>query len=133
MLKPILIALSLLFALAAAPASASEPVSVATADVNLRAGPGTQYPIVTTIPYGSSVSLYGCTAGVTWCDVGWAGERGWVAATYLQAVYAGTPVVVNAVVAPRLGIRVVAFNHAYWVRHYSTFPWYRRWSIYVSP
>ncbi|MDJ0929522.1 SH3 domain-containing protein [Breoghania sp.] len=51
-------------------------VSLATANVNIRAGPSTQYPVIIVLPQGANVVTYGCLAGYTWCDVGFAGRRG---------------------------------------------------------
>lgn len=133
MLKRLLIAAAALVPLlVGGEALAAQPVAVATADVNLRAGPDTQYPAITTIPYGSSVSLFGCTSGFTWCDIAWGNARGWVAAAYLLVIYRNTPVVVDAVVAPRIGVNVVVFNRGYWARHYVGRPWYRDWNVYVT-
>lgn len=131
--KPLLkAAAALLPLLAAGEALAAQPVAVTTADVNLRAGPATQYPAVAIIPYGDSVSLFGCTSGFSWCDIAWGNARGWAAAAYLQVVYRGTPVAIEAGVAPRLGIDVVVFDRDYWARHYVGRPWYRDWNVYAK-
>jgi uncharacterized protein YraI len=131
--KRLLIAVAMLVPLlAGGEASAAQPVAVATADVNLRAGPGTQYPAVAIIPYGDSVSLFGCTSAFTWCDIAWGNARGWVAAAYLQVIYRGAPVVVDAGIAPRIGVNVVVFNRDYWARHYVGRPWSRDWNVYVT-
>ena len=114
----------------ARPVQAATPVAMTTADLNLRAGPGVRFPVVATIPDGANVRIYGCIDAYSWCDVGWGGDRGWVAGAYLQVVYLGRPVVVTAVVAPRIGIHVIVFDHGYWVRHYATRPWYRSWRVY---
>lgn len=132
MLKRVFIAGMVLLPLLVGTASASQPVAVATADVNLRAGPGTQYPPVSVIPYGHSVSLFGCTSGFTWCDISWGSARGWVAAAYLQVIYRGAPVVIDARVAPRVGVNVVVFDRDYWARHYVGRSWYRDWNVYVT-
>lgn len=129
---PALLVAMLSSLLALGPAvAAPTPPAVTTADVNLRAGPGTQYPVVTTIPYGAGVVVAGCVSGFAWCDVIWGGERGWVAAAYLQVVYRGAPVVLTARSAPPIGINVVVFDHAYWSRYYVGRPWYRNWHVYV--
>ena len=88
-----------------------------TADVNLRAGPSTANPVVTTIPRGSSVEIIGCLSGWSWCDTVWAGFRGWVSGSYLNASWKGRAVpFVNY--APRLGVPVVVYNGpAYWRRY----------------
>ncbi|ORE98154.1 SH3 domain-containing protein [Aurantimonas sp. 22II-16-19i] len=103
--------------------------SVATADVNLRAGPGTAYPIVRVVPQGARVAAHGCLADYSWCDVGYAGARGWVSASYLTTVVAGTTVVVG----PRVGLPVVTFTAVYWDRYYASYPWYYRGPAYYGP
>lgn len=131
--KRLLIAVAMLVPLlVGGEALAAQPVAVAIADVNLRAGPGTQYPAVAMIPYGDSVSLFGCMSGFTWCDVAWGNARGWVATAYLQVIYRGAPVAIDAGVAARIGVNVVVFDRAYWTRHHVGRPWYRDWSVYVT-
>src|SRR5688572_12718844 len=77
-------------AAAAAPAVAESPV-------HLRAGPGTQHPVITTIPGGATVDVAGCTG--SWCRVNFNGEVGYASRNYLQL--AGGP-------APRAGVVAVA-------------------------
>lgn len=57
-------------------------------DLNLRAGPGPAYPVITTIPTNAAVTLFGCDAALAWCDIDWNGNRGWSYAAYLT--YGGT-------------------------------------------
>ncbi|MBB5753538.1 SH3 domain-containing protein [Prosthecomicrobium pneumaticum] len=104
--------------------------AVAVTDVNLRAGPSVGYPVVTTLPAGARVTAYGCVRGATWCDVGFAGWRGWVAAAYLEVLYRGRPVVLGPAVAPAVGIVTVDFSRAYWDRYYVGRPWYGDWPRY---
>jgi uncharacterized protein YraI len=133
MLKKLLIVGAMLLSISAAgPAAAAVQVAVTTADLNLRAGPGTQYPVVETIPYGAGISVFGCVSGYSWCDIAWGANRGWVAAAYLQVIYRGAPVVIGPIIAPRIGVTVVNFDHEYWVRHYRSRSWYREWTIYRS-
>jgi len=106
--------------------------SVATANVNLRAGPSTAYPVIVTVPAGAGVVTLGCNAGYTWCDVSYRTYRGWVAASYLQTVYQGRTVVLTPAVAPVVGVTVVAYNRAYWDRYYAAYPWYGRWTAYPA-
>lgn len=129
--------MALMFALLAAcatailPGSASAAMSaVAVTGVNLRAGPSTGYPVVTTLPPSAALTLYGCTAGTAWCDVSWGRERGWVASSYVQVFYRGTPAVVTPVLAPVVGVAVVTFNQAYWRNYYVGRPWYGQWNVY---
>ncbi|MFZ0527991.1 MAG: SH3 domain-containing protein, partial [Xanthobacteraceae bacterium] len=64
------------------PAGGPPPAAVNT-NVNLRQGPGTNYPIVTTIPAGAPVNVSGCNAG--WCQVAFQGQGGYIIATSLGA------------------------------------------------
>lgn len=59
---------------------------VATTDLNVRAGPGPGYPVITTIPANGEVSVHGCMSGGNWCDVTAGADRGWVYAAYLSGV-----------------------------------------------
>lgn len=130
-IKRILAALAILAGLASAASAATG--AVATGNVNLRAGPSTAYPIVTTVPAGAGIVTHGCLADYSWCDIGFAGLRGWVSARYIQIVTNGGPVVLSPVVAPRVGIVVVGFNQAYWNAHYAAYPWYGSWARYHRP
>jgi hypothetical protein len=52
-----------------------------TGNVNLRTGPDTSYPSITTIPAGSQISVGGCSS---WCSVNYRGIRGYVSASYVS-------------------------------------------------
>lgn len=130
-MRRLLLALALLLAVPAASNAAT--VAVATANVNLRAGPSTVYPVVTTVPAGVQMVTHGCLTGYTWCDISMGNFRGWVAANYIQVVYRGAPVVLSPVVAPAVGVAVVSFNRAYWDTYYATYPWYGSWAHYAPP
>lgn len=96
----------------------------ATANVNLRAGPSTQYPRVATLSPGAPLSVYGCLGGWSWCDVSFRGYRGWVAGSYIQMMERGNRVMLPAY-APRASIPVVTFNiGSYWDRNYKRESWY---------
>ena len=53
--------------------------ALATNNVNLRQGPGTNFPVITTIPGGSQVEISGCQG--QWCTVTWQGQTGYSIAT----------------------------------------------------
>jgi uncharacterized protein YraI len=65
------------------------PASV-TDDLNLRTGPGTQYPVITVIPGGAPVHVRSCSAG--WCAVTYQALQGHVSQRYL-APHAPPPAV----------------------------------------
>jgi uncharacterized protein YraI len=125
-------ALGLFLALLPEAASAANPAE-ALASVNLRAGPGTYYPVVVTLPARAALNVYGCLADSSWCDVSWGRSRGWVAASYVQVYYRGARVVVTPAIVPAIGIAVLAFDRAYWDSHYIGRPWYGRWNYYYRP
>lgn len=121
-----------------APAVAQAAEGYATANVNMRAGPSTQYPAVTVIPAGESVipagesvEIHGCLADVPWCDVEFYGGRGWVAGRYVQATYQQRRVYVDPQYYRPLGIPTVVFSVGnYWDRYYRDRDFYRdrdRW------
>ncbi|WP_162939675.1 SH3 domain-containing protein [Neorhizobium sp. NCHU2750] len=103
---------------------------VTMTSVNLRAGPSTRYPAVITMPPSASLSVYGCIADRSWCDVSWSGSRGWVAASYIQVYYAGRTTVLTPAIVPAIGIATVAFSAAYWDTYYHSQPWYGQWNHY---
>ena len=104
-------------AVAAAPA-------VAESSVNLRAGPGTQYPVVDTIPGGATVDVRGCTG--SWCRVNFNGEVGYASRNYLAL--AGGP-------APSGGVVAVAPGYVYEDAPYSNYGYAYGPSVglYVNP
>ncbi len=76
-------AVALLMAAAPHPARAAMSDAVTTADVNMRSGPGTGYPVIATLPQGSLVAVNACLPDRKWCDITWRNRRGWVFAAYL--------------------------------------------------
>ena len=56
--------------------------ALVTADVNLRSGPGTNAPIIATIPGGSTVRITSCNG--EWCAVIWNGRSGFAIARNLD-------------------------------------------------
>jgi uncharacterized protein YraI len=109
---------------AAAPAFAVEGYS--TAHLNVRTGPGTQYPIAGMMEYNVPANITGCINDYSWCAVTVAGVNGWVSSEYLvlnkggeimqiTGPDSGLPVVeaaVTEVVAPAtVGVLVGAGGH----------------------
>ena len=69
------------------PAAQAAPGTL-TSNVNVRQGPGTNYPVVDTVRAGQQVDVQQCQGA--WCYIVKPGPDGWVAGTYLSA--GGTPV-----------------------------------------
>ena len=66
------------------PNAAAAMDGFASVTLNEYAGPSTEYPLVSTIPAGASVTIYGCLVDWDWCDIQYYGDRGWVLAAYLE-------------------------------------------------
>jgi uncharacterized protein YraI len=86
-------------------AFADTPVSAIT-DLNVRAGPGPQYPVIGVLAAGQSATLNGCMENSKWCTIAEAGGQGWVYSDYVTADFGGSRVVLTqrrssvAVVSP---------------------------------
>ncbi len=64
--------------------------ATATTTLNFRAGPGTNYQVIGSIPNGGLVTVYNCTENYGWCDIGFSGQRGWASGRYLSYAGSGT-------------------------------------------
>ena len=96
----------------------------ATHDLNLRAGPGKNYPIVAVIKGNPGVNVRGCTAGYKWCDISSHGAQGWVVGKYLAGESENHRYAYNTY-GQRFGTPVVVFNQrSYWDANYKDRPFY---------
>lgn len=89
-------------------------------NLNLRAGPDADYPLVGTLMRGENIDILGCIDGFSWCEVESAHrERGWVNASYLQTSYHNRKI--DIVETRDLGIlQTVIFSiDSYWDDNYS--------------
>ncbi|TDH34333.1 DUF1236 domain-containing protein [Pseudohoeflea suaedae] len=77
----------------AVPAFAAMSVT-ATTDLNVRAGPGPDYPVTSVIGNNQAATLDGCIENSKWCQVTINGTSGWAYSEYLVADYSGQPTVV---------------------------------------
>jgi uncharacterized protein YraI len=77
-----------------APAYAQQVVS-ATTDLNIRQGPGPNFPIVGVIAVDGQAQLEGCAQGSKWCMVNYNGVQGWAYSDYLVADASGRQVIVT--------------------------------------
>lgn len=129
MLKRSILAGAAFAAAALLPGIAAAQNAFAVTSVNLRAGPGTQYPVVTTVNAGAGLNVYGCLSDWSWCDISYRGIRGWMSGRYVEQTYAGRRVLVPDY-GRRIGVPVVSFNFGYWDNHYRGRSFYRdrhRW------
>lgn len=90
--------------------------AVATADVNMRSGPGTGYGVVTVVPAGASLAIVDCNGA--WCRVDAGGAQGYVNASYLANEGGG------AYVAPVYAGPVVTYGFGFGPRWYGGYRGY---------
>ncbi|MDW9635434.1 DUF1236 domain-containing protein [Sinorhizobium meliloti] len=81
--------------LAAIPAAYAEMSATTLTDLNVRAGPGPQYPAVGVATRGSAAVLDGCMEGSNWCRIDVNGLRGWAYARYLATDMGGTTAIIQ--------------------------------------
>ncbi|MTH97827.1 SH3 domain-containing protein [Roseibium sp. RKSG952] len=82
--RPVLLAVAaLLLSVTSAYANSGPYRTNALGAVNFRTGPGTNYPVITTVPRGQPVFVFRCTNTYAWCDAAYAGARGWVSGRYI--------------------------------------------------
>jgi uncharacterized protein YraI len=114
----------------------AQQAAFTNAPVDVFAGPAPDYPVVSQLPQGLQVTIYGCVAGYTWCDVAVPNLRGWVDASALSYPYQGSNVPIPTYGAS-IGLPIVAFSlGAYWGSYYHGQPWYHdqgRWINHASP
>lgn len=136
--KKFILAAAATSALMAVPTLAEAAVrGYATANVNMRSGPSTGYPAVTVVPVGAPITIHGCMSNVNWCDVQFAGGRGWVSGSYISTTYRQNRVYVEPEYYRPLGIPTVTFEvDNYWGRYYRDRDFYRdrdRWDRRPPP
>ncbi|MFT4070043.1 SH3 domain-containing protein [Paraburkholderia sp.] len=131
-----MVGLYLAAGLLALPALASaQSQAYTTSRVNVRAGPASDYPIVTQLPAGVPVTVMGCLGNYQWCDVAAPNLRGWVYASLLSSPYQGGNVPLSY--GATIGLPIIAFSITdYWGNYYRGRPWYNqqsRWSHHPPP
>jgi len=121
---PMALAAAVLMLSPALAQSGGPAVAYTTANLNMRAGPGTNYPVLTTLPQGAGVTIFGCTADFQWCDAAFTTVKGWVSGKYLsyagQGIYYGRPI-------PNAGINLGV------PRYHRDYPIYGRRPVPVQP
>jgi uncharacterized protein YraI len=117
-------------AIVAAPSFAAAQDARVTADLNMRAGPSTNFPVVDVIPESAPVDVHGCVKGYSWCDVSAQGSRGWVSANYLSYASGGSYVPLLSY-TEEIDIPIITFSvGSYWDSYYRDRPWYGRRGIW---
>ncbi len=112
---------------------AASPNGYPITNVNLRAGPSTDYPVIVTVPARAPISILGCLADYAWCDSIFEGNRGWMRSIYLSGYYQGSYYSLRDY-APRLGYRTVSFDiNGYWNSNYRDRPFYGERSRWTAP
>ncbi len=64
-------------------------------DLNMRAGPGSRYPVVGVLAAGQTAVLDGCLQGSKWCAVGNADNRAWINSDYVTSEFSGRRVLLT--------------------------------------
>lgn len=90
-------------------AMAQTTMATATADLNIRSGPGPQYPSVGFIANGDSATVEGCLEASKWCQVTYDGTTGWSYSDYLTADLSGEVVVLTERY-PDVGLATVTYE-----------------------
>ncbi len=112
---------------------AAQPNGYPISNVNLRAGPGTDFPVILTVQAQAPISILGCLGDYTWCDVVFADDRGWMRSIYLSGFYQGYYYPLSDY-APRLGYSVVSFDiNQYWDAYYRDRPFYQERPQLAAP
>lgn len=81
--------------LVASGAAFAQTSASATTDLNIRSGPGPQYPVTGVINAGEQATINGCIENSKWCTVTTAAGEGWAYSDYLAADMSGQTVVVT--------------------------------------
>jgi uncharacterized protein YraI len=116
----------------ALPAPASAQTALVTTELNMRAGPSPEFPVVATLPENAHVRVHGCLDGYNWCDVSWQDERGWAYGAYLSYPYDNRYVVVSEY-GPEIDLPIVTYSvGSYWDRYYRGRPWYGTRSRWIA-
>ncbi len=93
---------ALMAALLLSTSAFAEVNATATTDLNLRGGPGPEYPVVGVIAAKDSAVVQGCLEGKKWCQVSYNGMSGWAYGDYLAAEVGGQRQVVMQMPADQL-------------------------------
>lgn len=127
--KAFVIVAAALVTLVALPSNAQQ-LAYVTREVNLRAGPSGDFPVVAVLGGGVAVTVEGCLGDFRWCDVSVGSHRGWLNAGNIVYGYQGAyvPLLTYGAAA---SIGVISFSVGnYWDNYYRASAWYpqrQRW------
>ncbi|MBS0533229.1 MAG: DUF1236 domain-containing protein [Proteobacteria bacterium] len=76
------------------PASAAT-LATATTSLNIRTGPGPEYPVIGAIPDKGHATVTGCIQGSLWCQVSYNGKQGWAYSQYMMGSVGGQMIAVT--------------------------------------
>lgn len=93
-MKKLLLPIAAMLALSSGTVLADTPVS-AVADLNVRSGPGPQYPVIGVLKVGQPATLTGCLENSKWCTIAESDGQGWVYSDYVTAEFGSTRVIVT--------------------------------------
>jgi len=74
-------------------------VASAVTPINLRLGPGPEYPVIGAIPANGKATIIGCIQGSLWCHVTFGGRQGWAYSQYLTATLSRRSLAVSESIA----------------------------------
>lgn len=90
--------------------AAAEVAAVATTDLNVRTGPGPEYPVTAMIGVNQPATVLGCLEASRWCEIAiGGGATGWAYSDYLIADVDGTRAVVYES-REAIGVPVVTYD-----------------------
>jgi uncharacterized protein YraI len=67
-------------------AALAATLAVATADLNIRSGPGPEYPVIGVIGLNGEATIDSCIQDSRWCQITYRGQPGWVYTQYMQVI-----------------------------------------------
>jgi uncharacterized protein YraI len=87
--------LAALMAAAVSMTASAAIVASAMTPLNVRSGPGPQYPVIGAIPVNGKTTIIGCIEGSLWCQVSIGGKQAWAYSKYLTAQLSGRSLAVS--------------------------------------
>jgi uncharacterized protein YraI len=90
-------------------AAQAQTIGTATTDLNLRAGPGPEQPVIGLIKARRNAQILGCVEGSLWCQVQYRGQQGWAYSQYMS-LRAGSGTIVVREPANIAGVPVIAYS-----------------------